>query len=81
VNDLEQRLRSAIAEVAGCQPDSFDLDEPLFRGGLELDSLSGAALISSLESEFGLSIADEDLNLESLQSVRTLCRFIRERVS
>lgn len=80
MNDLERRLRSAIAEVAGCEPDSFDLDEPLFRGGLELDSLSGAALISSIESEFGLSIADEDLNLESLRSVRTLCRFIRERM-
>lgn len=76
MNSVEQHLRSIIAALAGCEPDSFSADEPLFRGGLELDSLSGAELILRIEREFGISIADEDLDLESLYSVRTLCRFI-----
>jgi acyl carrier protein len=40
--------------------------------------LSGVALILSVEREFGISIADEDLDLESLYSVQALCRFISD---
>lgn len=76
MNSVEQRLRSIIAGLAGCEPDSFSADEPLFRGGLELDSLSGAQLVLGIEREFGVSITDEDLDLESLYSLRTLGRFI-----
>ena len=76
MNDVERCLRRIIAAVAGCEPGDVAPDEPLFRGGLELDSLSGAALIAGIEDEFGISIADEDLDLESLYSARTLCRFI-----
>ena len=78
VNSVERRLRSIIAGIAGCEPDGFSADEPLFRGGLELDSLSGAELILRIEQEFGISVADEDLDLESLYSLQTLCRFIGE---
>jgi len=78
VKSVERRLRSIIATITGYEPDSFSANEPLFRGGLELDSLSGVALILSVEREFGISIADEDLDLESLYSVQTLCRFISD---
>jgi acyl carrier protein len=76
VKSVEQRVRSIIATITGYEPDSFSADTPLFRGGLELDSLSGVKLILSIEREFGVSIADEDLDLVSLYSVETLCRFI-----
>ena len=76
MSSLEQRLRSIIAEVAGCEPHGFEADLPLFRGGLELDSLAGAELILRIEREFGISIADEDLDLEALFSLRTVCRFV-----
>jgi acyl carrier protein len=76
VSSLEQRLRSIVAGVAGCEPEVIDVDVPLFRGGLELDSLAGAELILQIERECGISIADEDLDLEALFSLRTLCRFV-----
>jgi acyl carrier protein len=79
LNSIEQRLRTIISAITGWKPDSFSADEPLFRGGLELDSLSAAELILEIEREFGISIADEDLDLESLYSVQTLCRFINRR--
>jgi acyl carrier protein len=79
VKSIEQRLRSIIATITGREPGSFRADEPLFRGGLELDSSSGVELVLSVEREFGISIADEDLDLESLYSVQTLCRFIAQR--
>jgi len=80
VKRIEQRLRSILADITGLAPDGFGADDPLFRGGLELDSLSGVQFILSVEREFGLSIADEDLDLESLYSVRTLGRFIVDRI-
>jgi acyl carrier protein len=76
MKSVEQRLRSIIAGITGWDPDGFGVDVPLFRGGLELDSLSGANLILSIEHEFGFAIADQDLDLESLYSVQTICRFI-----
>jgi len=78
VKSVEERVRSIIAAITGYEPDSFGAGTPLFRGGLELDSLSGVELILRLEREFGISIADEDLDLASLHSVQTLCRFIVE---
>ena len=78
MNEVEERLRQLVARVAGCEPDDVGLDTPLFRGGLELDSLSGAALIAGIEDSFAISIADEDLDLELLYSLRTLCRFVAD---
>jgi acyl carrier protein len=80
MNSVEQRLRSIIAAITGGEPDSFIADAPLFRGGLELDSVSGAELLTSVEQEFGISIADEDLDLESLYSLQTLSNFIGDEL-
>lgn len=74
---IEQHLRSLLAEISGQQ--GFSLDTPLFRGGLELDSLSAATLIAAVEREFGIAVAEEDLSLASLFSLRTLCQFVSAR--
>ncbi len=74
---IEQHLRSLLAEISGQQ--GFSLDTPLFRGGLELDSLSGATLIAAVERDFGIAVAEEDLSLASLFSLRTLCQFVAAR--
>ena len=74
---IEQHLRSLIAEISGQQ--GFSLDTPLFRGGLELDSLSVATLIAAVERDFGIAVAEEDLSLASLFSLRTLCQFVAAR--
>jgi len=74
---IEQHLRSLLAEISGQQ--GFSLDTPLFRGGLELDSLSVATLIAAVERDFGIAVAEEDLSLASLSSLRTLCQFVAAR--
>ena len=74
---IEQHLRSLLAEISGQQ--GFPLDTPLFRGGLELDSLSAATLIAAVERDFGIAVAEEDLSLASLFSLRTLCQFVAAR--
>lgn len=73
---VEQRLREIVAKICGCAPDAVSATDPLFRGGLELDSQSAARLIETVEREFRISIADEDLDLASLHSLHTLARFV-----
>ena len=70
------RLREIVAQISGCAPDAFSASDPLFRGGLELDSQSAARLIEAVEREYCISIADEDLDLASLHSLGTLARFV-----
>ena len=76
---IERRLREILAQICRCAPDAFSASEPLFRGGLELDSQSAARLIETVEHEFHISIADEDLDLASLRSLSTLARFVFDR--
>ncbi len=71
---IEQRLHSLLTEISGQQ--GFSIDAPLFRGGLELDSLSAARLIAAVERDSGIVLAEEDLSLSSLFSLRTLCQFV-----
>jgi acyl carrier protein len=51
-------------------------DTPLFGSGLLLDSLTGLELLTGIEVEFGVDIAAEDLNLDSLQSIGTLVDYL-----
>ena len=56
-------------------------DTPLFRGGLGLSSLDGAALLRAIHEELGVDVATEDVALESLESVGTLSRFVAVRLA
>ena len=51
-------------------------DTPLFGSGLALDSLTGLELLTGVEQEFGVDIAAEDLNLDSLQTIGTLAAYL-----
>jgi acyl carrier protein len=65
-----------LCEIAGCAPESVTPDVPLFRGGLELDSLSAATLLEAIETRFGVSVAEYDTTLDSLRSFGTLARLV-----
>ena len=56
----------------GALPD----DTPLFGSGLSLDSLTGLELLTAIHQEFGVDIASEDLNLDSLQTIGTLVDYL-----
>ena len=53
---------------------------PLFGTGVGLDSLAGALLLREVHRQFGVDVADEDLNLDALATLGTLARFIQERI-
>ena len=78
---VDAELRELLAEVMG-RPDlrGIPADTPLFGGGVGLDSLSGTLLLRQVERRFGVDVAAEDLNLDSLECLGTLSGFIAERL-
>jgi acyl carrier protein len=77
---IEDRLCLLLGESAGLDPAGIDRSLPLLRGGLELDSLSVAALVAAVQAEFGFDLLEEDLTLASLESLAALAQFIEETV-
>jgi len=79
---VDAELRRLLAEVTG-RPElrGIPADTALFGGGVGLDSLSGTLLLRQVQRRFGVDVAAEDLNLDSLESLGTLAAFVVERLS
>jgi acyl carrier protein len=78
---LESELRELLAELTG---DTWPLEAPpetaLLRDGIGLDSLGGAVLLTQIERRYGIDIAGEDLNLDSLTSIGALAAYLAARL-
>jgi FkbH-like protein len=73
-------LREILARVTGSEEAAaLPADTPLFRDGAGLDSLTGTLLLTDVAHTFGVDVAAEDLNLDSLASLASLAAFITER--
>ena len=68
---LAQVLEQDLEQVRG-----LPASTPLFGSGLSLDSLTGLELLTGIEQEFGVNIAADDLNLDSLESIATLVAYL-----
>lgn len=76
------RLRGILADLTGTSdPLTADPDTPLLREGIGLDSLGGAMLLTRVRLGFGVDVAEEDLNLDSLTSIGTLAGFLAARIA
>jgi thioesterase domain-containing protein/acyl carrier protein len=73
------RLVAVLARFAPGFSGAITVDTVLTEDGLGLDSLALADLISGLEREFGVRIAEEDVGLETFGTVGDLLRFLRSR--
>ena len=77
--DIEARVRALLARVLELEPayvSGLSDDTPLFGSGLSLDSLTGLELLTGIDAEFGVNIASDDLNLDSLESIGTLVAYL-----
>lgn len=80
--DTAGQLRQILAGLTGDRrPLDAPLDTPLLRDGIGLDSLGGTILLTEVQRRFGVDVAGEDLNLDSLATIGTLAAFIAERRS
>ena len=74
-----ERVRTLLAQVLDLDPATtagLSDSTPLFESGLSLDSLTGMELLTAVQQEFGVDIASQDLNLDSLQTVGTLVAYL-----
>ncbi|MBP2474341.1 acyl carrier protein [Crossiella equi] len=81
---VEAEIRGLLAEAVGqdrAAVDALPASTELFSPQVALSSLAGLKLLSAIKDRFGVDVADEDMNLDSLESIATLVAFVRARVS
>ena len=75
-------LRDLLAEVTGRDElHAIPPETALFGGGVGLDSLAGTLLLRQVQRRYGVDVAAEDLNLDSLETLGTLAAFIAARIA
>ncbi len=82
--DLRRKLKELLIErlkFEDMTPDDIADDEPLFAGGLGLDSIDALEIVVMLESEFGIKVKNEASARENFRSVATLADFVEQRVA
>ncbi len=58
--------------------EEIDNEAPLFREGLELDSIDALELVVAIEKIFNVIIEDEDVGKKAFASVNALAMFIQD---
>jgi acyl carrier protein len=78
---VAEELRGMLAEVTGREElRGIPPATALFGGGVGLDSLAGTLLLRHVQRRYGVDVAAEDLNLDSLETLGTLASFIAARI-
>lgn len=76
-----EAIRRILAAATGqAEMLRIPADAPLFGEEVGLDSLTGTQLLCEIKLRFGVDVAGEDLNLDSLATLHTLATFVAERV-
>lgn len=78
---LRDRVETILRRDLKLGPDvPIHDDMPLVGGDFELDSLDIVLLVTSVEKEFGIKIANETIGKDAFASVGALVQFLQERV-
>ena len=83
-NDLRRKLKELLIErlkFEDMSPDDIKDDEPLFGGGLGLDSIDALEIVVMLESEFGIKMKNETSARDSFRSISTLASYVETKLA
>lgn len=78
-NSLIEELKNLIIsrlKLEDIKPEEIDPAEPLFGGGLGLDSIDALELVVAIEKTYGIRIPDEDVGKEAFASINALADYI-----
>ncbi|MBW8361724.1 MAG: acyl carrier protein [Kaistella sp.] len=79
MDSLKEELKHKIIEVLNLEdvsPESVNTSDPLFGGGLGLDSIDALELIVLLDKEYGIKLADPKKGKEIFESIDTMAAYI-----
>jgi acyl carrier protein len=75
-------IRRLLAAVTGRgELLALPADAALFGTGVGLDSLTGTLLLREIRLRYGVDVAADDLNLDSLATLATLTGFVAARAA
>jgi acyl carrier protein len=82
MDDLKRKLKELLIErlkFDDMTPDDIGDDDPLFAGGLGLDSIDALEIVVMLETEFGIKVKNEGSARDHFRSIASLAEFIAAR--
>ncbi len=78
----DHKLRRVLSDVLGLdveRADAFTTDSGLFGHLPELDSMAVAGLLTELEDRFGITIDEDEIDAEMLETFGALLAFVRTK--
>lgn len=78
VKAVDDAVRATLIDILGLSPDrvaAFDDGTPLFGALPELDSMAVATLLTELEDRLGITIDDDEIEVEMFETFGALLRF------
>ena len=84
MDDLKRKIKELLIErlkFEDMTPEDIGDDEPLFAGGLGLDSIDALEIVVMLETEFGIKVKNENSAREYFKSVSSLAEFVNQRTA
>jgi acyl carrier protein len=82
--DLKHKLKELLIErlkFEDMTPEDIGDDDPLFDGGLGLDSIDALEIVVMLETEFGIKVKNENSARDYFRSVSTLAELVEEKLA
>ena len=83
-SDLRRKLKEMLIErlkFEDMTADDLPDDEPLFAGGLGLDSIDALEIVVMLETEFGIKVKNEASARDSFRSISTLAAYVEQKLA
>ena len=81
MEDLKLELKNKIIEVLNLEDvavEEIKDTDPLFGGGLGLDSIDALELIVLLDKDYGIRLSDPKKGKEIFQSIEVMAKYIEE---
>ena len=80
LDEFKQFVIDAL-QLEGVRPDTIADDQPLFNGGLGLDSIDALELVVALEQRGGWSIRADEIEPNAFASVSALFQFVQRQAA